>query len=193
MSEKPEPEVEDMSFTGTLLLIVVGGLIVLSVALVYVLGLAWLLSLLAPLTFLQATILAVIAAGSTLLIGARIPAFDVPIVLIGLVVGAILAVTDVLLARLVAWPTPLSVWEASLLVAAITALSLFLFSQIVANGAAENETIGDWDDDDLEPALHRLSPDMYLLKPRFGEKSAPKRRRTSRKLPEKKSDDTETD
>ena len=170
-----------------------GGLIVLSVALVYVLGLAWLLSLLAPLTFLQATILAVIAAGSTLLIAARIPAFDVSLVLIGLVAGAILAVTNVLLARLVAWPTPLSVWEASLLVAVITALILFLFSQIVANGAAENETIDDWDDDDLEPALRRLSPDMYLLKPRFEEKSAPKRRRTSRKLSEKKSDDTETD
>ena len=193
MSEKPEPEVEEMSITGTILLIVVGGLIVLSVALVYVLGLAWLLSLLAPLTFLQATILAVIAAGSTLLIAARIPAFDVSLVLIGLVAGAILAVTNVLLARLVAWPTPLSVWEASLLVAVITALILFLFSQIVANGAAENETIDDWDDDDLEPALRRLSPDMYLLKPRFEEKSAPKRRRTSRKLSEKKSDDTETD
>ena len=193
MSEQPEPEIEDMSVTGTILIVVVGGLVALSVALIYFLGLAWLLSLLAPLTFLQATILAVIIAGSTILIAARIPAFDILLLLMGLGAGALIAVGEVLLARLVAWPTPLAVWEASLLVAVVGALALFLFSQMIANGAAENEEIDDWDDDDLEPVLRRLSPDMYLMKPRFKEGSAPKRRRTSRKLSEKKTDDKDTD
>jgi hypothetical protein len=193
MANQTGPKFEDFSATTILLIFIVGGLVALALALVYFLGLSWLLSVLAPLTFFQATIVAVAMAGSALLVITRIPEFDIPLLLIGLLVSAVLAIVEVFLARLVAWLTPLSVWEASVFVAVTVALTIFLISQIVANAGLENDEDDNLDDDQFEDVIHRLSPDMYVLKPRFDEQPAPKRRRTSRRRSKRKTDESSSD
>ncbi|MBX3053859.1 MAG: hypothetical protein KF753_20440 [Caldilineaceae bacterium] len=193
MGKKSQFEVEDMSSTRVMLFVIAGVLAILACGLIYFLGLAWLLSVLASLTFPQATGMALLVTGSTLLVAARIPGFDVPLVLIGLLVSALLAVGEVLLARLIGWLTPLSVWEAALLIGATAALAIYLISQVVANAGLDSDEDDYLDDDEFKNTVHRLSPDMYVLKPRFDEQSTPKRRRTSRRRSKRKTDESDSD
>ena len=193
MDKRLPSEMEGMSVRKIILILIGGALLVLVLALLYFLGLAWLLSVLSSLAFAQATAVSILMAGSTLLVISRIPDFDLPLLFIGLGVSAVLAVVEVFLARLVAWLTPLPMWEASLLTAATTALALFLFYQVILNATETNEEIDDSDNDEFEPTLHRLSPDMYVLKPRIVDVPAPKPRRAPRKRAKKESDETNTD
>lgn len=191
MGEKERFEPTEMSTIGVVVLFLVGSLVVLSLAAGYFLGLGWLLTVLAPLTFPQAVAVAVLVLASGFLILARLPSFDLStIIIIGLAFSAI-ALVAVLLARLVAAFTALSVWDASLLLVATEALLLFIVVQMLLDAAPYEEFSNDDDDDDDGPSLRRLSPDMYILRNLETEIPRSRRRRTSRRRSRRRDDESD--
>ncbi|HRJ45456.1 MAG TPA: hypothetical protein PL105_26380, partial [Caldilineaceae bacterium] len=124
---------------------------------------------------------------------ARLPQFELSVILLFLLVFAVLALLEILVAHLVAFITPLVVWEASLLVAACVALLMFIVIQTVLDSPNYDE-LGDYDDDEWNASTvaRRLSPDMYVMKPRVTETPTPRPPRAPRKR-KKKADEPNTD
>jgi len=195
MDKNTQQGPETIGSGAVIVAVAVAGLVVLSLSTGYFLGLTWLLTLLAPLTFPQAAVVAVLVVASGYLNLARLPKFEIGMIFLGAVVFAILALVEVLLARLVVLLTPLTPWEASLLVASTAALLIFIVIQTILDSANYDELDIDIEDDwDASTAAHHLSSDMYVLRPRATETPASKppraaRRRRSRK----KTNDTDSD
>lgn len=194
MSRKTQPDIETdvESISNRTIAIVISVVGVVAVLLFsgYFLGLAWLLTLLAPLTFAQAVAMAVLVVGSAFLILSRWQIFDLPMITLIVLTFAVIALVEVLLARLVVLISPLTIWEASLLVASTAALLLYIVVQVFLDSGVYD---GYSSDDEESPFVGRLSPDMYVLKPEIVETPPPKRSRTSRRAARRKTDDTDSD
>ena len=184
---------ENISTRTAILFVFVAGLVILSLLTGYFLGLAWLLTLFAPLTYAQAATVAVACVASGFWILARWPKFEIVMILLNLVAFAVLALVEVLVARLGAFLTPLSVWEASLLLVAIAALLLLIVVQTIVDSGAGYGIPDDEDDWEASSVARRLSPDMYVLKPQETQTPAPRRPRSPRRRSKRKTDDTDTD
>ena len=168
------------------------GLVIFLLCVGYFLGLAWLLALLAPLTYPQTAAFSFLVVASGFLILARLPRFDLSLVILAALAFAAVALIEVLLARLVAFLTPLSAWEATLLIGATAALLMFIVVQTILDNP-EYEEPDDEDEWDASTVARRLSPDMYVLRPRETEMPAPRQSRAQRRRSKRKTDDTETD
>ncbi|MBI3957541.1 MAG: hypothetical protein HY328_01940 [Chloroflexi bacterium] len=182
---------ENISIRIVFIVMTVAAFVVLSLATGYFLLLAWLLTLLAPLTFAQAAAVALLVVASGFVILARLPKFDLITIFLCAVGFAILALAEVLLARLVVLLTPLAVWEASLLMVGTAALLMFIIVQMILDGSNYEEV--DSDDEDDTTVVRRLSPDMYTLRPRGTETPAPRQPRSARRRSRKKTDESDTD
>jgi len=192
MNRKNQPDMKNMSTRTAIIVFCVLGFLILSLFAAYFLGLAWLLTLFAPLTFSQAAAVAFLIAASGFVILARWPRFDIPMVLTTGFAFIILASVEVLLARLVVFITPLTLWEASLLMVGTAALLLFVVVQAFLDSSGFDASDRE-DDEDEPPFITRFSPDMYVFKPQIVEEPPPKRRRTSRRRSKKESDDANSD
>ncbi|MCL4833078.1 MAG: hypothetical protein KJZ86_11585 [Caldilineaceae bacterium] len=193
MSKKNPSGPAEIPFVPALLMAVLFGLVVFSLFTGYFLVLAWLLTVLAPLTYFQAAVFAFVVVASGFWNLARLPQFELSVILLFLLVFAVLALLEILVAHLVAFITPLVVWEASLLVAACVALLMFIVIQTVLDSPNYDE-LGDYDDDEWNASTvaRRLSPDMYVMKPRVTETPTPRPPRAPRKR-KKKADEPNTD
>ncbi|RLT35003.1 MAG: hypothetical protein DWI57_15905 [Chloroflexi bacterium] len=165
-----------------MIVIAVAAFIILFVATGYFLLLAWLLTLLAPLTFAQAAALSFLVPASGFVILARLPRFDLITIFMCALGFALLALVEVLLARLVVLITPLAVWEASLLMAGSASLLMFIIVQTILDSSNYEETESDDDEDDTT-VVRRFSPDMYALRPRRIEPPPPPPARAPRGRP----------
>lgn len=188
MNRKTQPDIENISGRTIAIVTSIAGVVILLLFTGYLLGLAWLLTLLAPLTFSQAAAFAFLVVASGFVILARWPRFDIPMILMTGFTFIIFAPVEVLLARLVVFITPLTIWEASLLIVGTAALLLFIVVQSFLDSGGY-DTFSSEDDEDDPPFVARLSPDMYVLKPEIVETPPPKRPRTSRRRAKKESDD----
>jgi len=168
------------------------GLVIFLLCVGYFLGLAWLLALLAPLTYPQTAAFSFLVVASGFLILARLPRFDLSLVILAALAFAAVALIEVLLARLVAFLTPLSAWEATLLIGATAALLMFIVVQTILDNP-EYEEPDDEDEWDASTVARRLSPDMYVLRPRETETIEPRRSRSQRRRSKRKTNDTDTD
>ena len=191
MDNKREFKPEDISTKTVMIVVTVAAFVILFVVTGYFLLLAWLLTLLAPLTFAQAATLSFLVPASGFVILARLPRFQTFTILVSAVGFALLALVEVLLAHLVVLITPLAVWEASLLLAGSAALLMFIIVQMILDDSNYEEMESDDDEDDTT-LVRRFSPDMYALRPRQIETPPPPprapRRRSKRKTDEPNSD-----
>jgi len=173
-----------------MIVMTVVALVILSVATGYFLLLAWLLTLLAPLTFAQATAVALLVVASGFVILSRLPRFDLITIFLSALGFALLALVEVLLAHLVVLITPLAVWEASLLMAGSAALLMFIIVQMILDDSNYEEMESDDDEDDMT-VVRRFSPDMYTLRPRRIE-TPPPPPRAPRRRSKRKTDESDT-
>lgn len=192
MDNKRQFKPEDISTRTVMIVIIVAGVVILSVATGYFLLLAWLLTLLAPLTFAQAATLSFLVTASGFVILARLPRFDIITIFMCALGFALLALVEVLLAHLVVLITPLAAWEASLLTAGTAALLMFVIVQTILDSGGYEESDSD-DDWDASNVANRLSPDMYVFKPRVTETPAPPPPRAPRRRAKKKTNESDTD
>lgn len=192
MTKKNPSGPAEVSFVPAIIVTVLLGLIVFLLCVGYFLGLAWLLALLAPLTYPQAAIFSFLVVASGFLILARLPRFDMSLVILAALAFAAVALIEVLLARLVAFITPLSGWEAALLTGATAALLMFIVVQTILDNPEYEEPDGE-DEWVASTEARRLSPDMYVLRPRETETPAPRRPRAQRRRSKRKTDESNSD
>lgn len=190
-NENPSDPAE-VKYAPAVIFTVLLGLIVFLLCMGYFLGLAWLLALLAPLTYPQAAMFSFLVVASGFLILARLPRFDMSLIILAALAFAVLAVIEALLARLVAFITPLSGWEAALLTGGTAALLMFIVTQTILDNP-EFEEPDDEDEWEASTAARRLSPDMYILRPQETETPVPRRPRAQRRRSKRKTDESDSD
>ncbi|RLT43285.1 MAG: hypothetical protein DWI57_04560 [Chloroflexi bacterium] len=191
MAKENPSDPAEVKFTTAIVVTAILALLVFLLCVGYFLGLAWLLTLLAPLTYPQAAAFSFLVVASSFLILARLPRFNTSLIILAALAFAALAVIEALLSRLVAFITPLSGWEAALLTGATAALLMFIVAQTVLDNS-EFEEPDDEDEWEASTVARRLSPDMYVLRPRETEMPAPHPPRAQRRRSKRKTDDTET-